>query len=69
MSSYDETGNGAHWCKTNAAAGVECDSCLTNIAKCEGGKLYAYSGSWLCRSCAIENIFDDLDVIEADDPY
>lgn len=69
MSSYDENGNGAHWRKTNAEAGVICDSCMCNIAECEGGRLYQYNGSWCCRECTIENMLEDLDTIEAGDTY
>ena len=69
MSWCDENGNYAHKTTTNAEAGVMCDSCMTNIAECEGGKLFLYNGSWLCHECAIENIFEDLDVIEANETY
>lgn len=69
MSIYDEDGNYPHKCRTNAQEGVCCDSCITNIAECEGGKLYEYNGSWLCRECFIELVFDDLPTISADDNY
>lgn len=69
MSWCDESGNYAHNCKTNAEAGVMCDSCMTNIAECEGGVLYHYNGSWCCRTCTIENMLEDLDTIEAGDNY
>jgi hypothetical protein len=65
----DEDGNYSHKTKTNAEAGVICDSCMRNIAECEGGRLYQYNGSWCCRECTIVNMIEDLETIEADDTF
>ena len=69
MSWCDEDGNYSHKTKTNAEAGVICDSCMTNIAECDGGKLYNYCGNWICKPCLIYTIVEDLDQIGADDTY
>ena len=69
MSWYDEDGNYPQKRRTNAEAGVMCDSCMENIADCEGGVLYEYNGSWVCKPCLFENILEDLDQIKADDMY